>query len=257
MTKLTGAVVADHIANPPAKAKDYSVTMLCIEDVTQCAADAESMTRGYNAADDNFVQMETNKSDSLKRSLAGLNMSDGTRSQHYDEGMLEWRADAVKHFDNLAIPHFRRALQLLDAVRVSEEVTAGPINLAGRYAVGIGNNDTYNEAWRRCDGVQAMELRNIAVVAMKTKSKDLCAAAIRRLGQMDKEERKAVGITHNELADAGFGQQCEEMRRGLSAIRESATTVIERYRSRVRGGNGQKTGTQKIRAGLAAELEKS
>lgn len=251
MTKLTGAVVADHIANPPTTMKDYTVSMLCIEDVTKRAAEAELMTRGYNTADDNFAQMEANKSESLKRSLADLNLSDGARSQHYDDGMRDWRKGAIKHFDNLALEHFRKALQLFDAVRISEEVTGGPVNLAGRYAVGI-NNDTYNEAWRRCDGVQAMELRNIAVVAMKTKSKDLCAAAIRRLGQMDKDERKAVGITHNELADAGFGQQFEEMKRGLAAIRETATTVIERYRSRIKGGNGQKTATQKIRAGLAA-----
>jgi hypothetical protein len=249
MTKLTGDAVAAHIANPP-KPKNYAAALLSIEEVNASVAVSDAMTRKYGEADANFEGMTTAKSDALKRSLAELNMSDTTRAQHYEDGMRAWRKDAIKHFDSLALEHFRKANELLDAVRLSEEHNAAPINLAGRYGV-VNAAPEVKEDWARVEGVQPAELRNIAVVALKTRSPSLCAAVCRRLAQLDKDGRKAVGISHQEVAEAGFGEQHAAIKRGLSIIKERAIVVRERYRSRMAGGSGQQASTSKISTGLA------
>ena len=246
MTKLTGDAVAAHIANPP-KAANYAAALLSIEEVAATVAASEAMTRKYGEADANFEAMTTAKLAELDRSIDALGISNA--AQYKSDALAAWRKDAIKHFDTLALEHFRKANELLDAVRLSEEYNAAPINLAGRYGVASGASQV-KEDWARVEGVQPMELRNIAVVAMKTKSPSLCAAVIRRLGQMDKDARKVVGITHNELAEAGFGEQHAAITRGLSIIKERATVVRERYRSRIAGGSGHQASTSKIRTGL-------
>lgn len=251
MTKLTGEAVATHQNSTlPSNTPNYAAVHLSIEETNAAALAAESMLTGFNAADSNYAALEAAKSESLTRNLADLNLSDSARAQHFEDGMREFRSSAVKQFDKLALEHFRKANELLDAVRDTEACNTGPIVLAGRYAIGT-SNDKYREAWARCEGVQPVELRNICVVALKTRSPDLCAAVVRRLGQMNKGERTAVGITHHELAEAGFGEQFKAMQQGLAVVKERALEVRNRYRSRVMGGSGQLDGTQKISADLA------
>lgn len=250
-TKLTGEAVRTFKENPPVKDPDFGSIYLSVEEVAQNVGVADAMTRKYQAADENFNAAEQNKSDSLTRSLSDLNMSDAARSQHHQDGMSAWRRDFLKHFDTLALEHFRQAHALLDAVRETEKYTTGPISLAGRYGI-INAAPEVRDAWARCDGTQAVELRNIAVVAMKTKNAALCAAAIRRLGQMDKSERTVVGITHLQLAEAGFGEQYGKIKAGLANIKNQADKVVARYRSRMAGGNGGLSPTQKIALNLPA-----
>lgn len=247
MTKLTGEAVKQHLANPPTKT-NYAAALLSIEEVAATVAASEAMTRKYGEADANFEAMTTVKSAELDRSIDALGISNA--AQYKSDALAAWRKDAIKHFDTLALEHFRKANELLDAARLSEEHNAAPINLAGRYGV-MNASQEVKDDWARVDGVQAMELRNIAVVAMKTRKPSLCAAVIRRLGQMDKRDRESVGITHLDLAEAGFGEQHAAIKHGLSIIKERATVVRERYRSRIKGGSGQQTPTSKISTGLA------
>jgi hypothetical protein len=204
---------------------------------TEFAAGLDKNLAAYNSGEANFNSLETAHLASLNRNLDGTFTEaheQSEKARRLAHGHAKWHREALPTFEANTVESVRAALLALDAIRITEEFTVGPISFAGR--IGLDGDEQYERVSNVVGKMQPHELRNVIATTLGNPAdknrKFIAAAAIRRLGEMNKTERDLVGFKHTDIAQQVWGEEWRQMQVSLAAAKQKANQIVARWRHR-------------------------